>query len=165
MALPWILIQYGTDGVPPVGDPADNFGPPPWGLITYGTDGDAPEPPVDDGTRGTETVLSNHRGVGRGFGRKRYEEFLEEEYRRLRNLEKEAERAEAKAVKAEAKVEKLEAKPTVTKTAENKLEAAIKAAERANEEYLAAAAAVEAYRLHIEDDDEEVLSMFLAMFR
>lgn len=46
MALPWILIQYGTDGAIPT-EPATNFGPPPWGLLTYGTDGDAPpEPPV-----------------------------------------------------------------------------------------------------------------------
>lgn len=44
MALPWILIQYGTDGVVPA-VPADNGGPPPWGLIGYGTNGDAPPPP------------------------------------------------------------------------------------------------------------------------
>jgi len=59
MALPWILIQYGTNGTIP-SEPGTNFGPPPWGLIGYGTSGDfvppvvppVVVPPADGGAAG-----------------------------------------------------------------------------------------------------------------
>ena len=109
------------------------------------------------------TVVRVDRG-GDGFSssggndsrrKRRHRAYLEEKAR----LQRKADETEAKAAKAEAKVQRLEKKPVVTKADEFKIDEALVAAEEALLEAKAAADALEAHRMEVDEDDEEVMKM------